>query len=686
MKKNILFSLLASLMLLTGCYDDGVHGDSYYVFGGKTIGSELDANPNYSKFDSILTMAGTKSLLNTYGTYTCLAPTNAAIDDYIAQYYPGMALSQLDDSVITAIAESHILEQQYLTSDLSTGYLSSKNMYKRNVQVDISKIFDEQEGDSVTIYLFNGKSKIIAANDTVSNGVLHGIDHVLEQSNFALPDYMRSLAQANGFTLFMEALEATKLTDLMRDSKDESEEMKEALAACKSKYAESTGYTFKTPSERKLGYTVFVEKDDLFKGIYDPNQSVKPIYTGDALADLKSLFNYAKRIYDAVFPEDAGKYDDDYTNPKNPLYRYMAYHVLNRNLAYNKLVGGTKECPEWNVNEGGDFVEYYETMAGDLMRLQMVSAAGNGIYINRCRRSGNVMDGAMVLSTGGLSTENGNFQFLNAPIAFSQNVVNMLSTERIRIDSGSLLPELDNNSIHYDDDKNLKEWHFPSNYFSGIICDDKTDPAYVRWEHRWDNRNPSLLDYHSDVMYFYGQYDVTFRLPALPAGQYEIRIGHEANKFMGISQIYFGYDPKNMSPVGIPVNMSQTGADPEIGMLLDSQLEDDSSPTWNSDRYDGTKTLISDDDRRMRNMGFMKGPKAMYRVKSGDHTTREASAVNDRYYFRRIITTEKLQNRPFYLRFRKVDSNTAENMRLNIDFFEICPRSVYNGAEKEDRY
>ena len=81
MKKNILFSLLASLMLLTGCYDDGVHGDSYYVFGGKTIGSELDANPNYSKFDSILTMAGTKSLLNTYGTYTCLAPTNAAIDD-----------------------------------------------------------------------------------------------------------------------------------------------------------------------------------------------------------------------------------------------------------------------------------------------------------------------------------------------------------------------------------------------------------------------------------------------------------------------------------------------------------------------------------------------------------------------------------------------------------------------------
>ena len=155
---------------------------------------------------------------------------------------------------------------------------------------------------------------------------------------------------------------------------------------------------------------------------------------------------------------------------------------------------------------------------------------------------------------------------------------------------------------------------------------------------------------------------------------------------MGISQIYFGYDTKAMSPVGIPVNMNQVGTDAEIGMKLDSQLEDDTSPTWSSDRYDGKKTLVSDDDRRMRNMGFMKGPKAMYRVKAGDHTTREKSAVEDNYYFRRIITTEKLQHRPFYLRFRKVDSNTASNMRLNIDFFEICPRSVYNGSEKEDRY
>ena len=32
---------------LLGCYDDGVEGDSYYVFQGQTIGDYLDADGKY---------------------------------------------------------------------------------------------------------------------------------------------------------------------------------------------------------------------------------------------------------------------------------------------------------------------------------------------------------------------------------------------------------------------------------------------------------------------------------------------------------------------------------------------------------------------------------------------------------------------------------------------------------------
>lgn len=93
----------------------------------------------------------------------------------------------------------------------------------------------------------------------------------------------------------------------------------------------------------------------------------KPVYTGDLQADLVSLFNYAKDIYDKVYPDDKGVYDDDYTHPKNPLNRFIAYHILDRNASYGDLVCST---PDWSVQEGGDFVEYYETMAGNLLRAQ----------------------------------------------------------------------------------------------------------------------------------------------------------------------------------------------------------------------------------------------------------------------------------------------------------------------------
>lgn len=64
----------------------------------------------------------------------------------------------------------------------------------------------------------------------MSNGVVHTVDHVLEQSSYVLPDYMESLCENQGFTLFMEALKQTHLTDSMLKEADESPEMLSKLA------------------------------------------------------------------------------------------------------------------------------------------------------------------------------------------------------------------------------------------------------------------------------------------------------------------------------------------------------------------------------------------------------------------------------------------------------------------------
>ena len=78
----------------------------------------------------------------------------------------------------------------------------------------------------------------------------------------------------------------------------------------------------------------------------------------------------------------------------------------------------------------------------------------------------------------------------------------------------------------------------------------------------------------------------------------------------------------------------------------------------------------------------MKGPACVYRV-DNDRVSLRAKLVNDWWYIRNIVTTQTLEEKPSYLRLRKVDERTGR--MLNIDFIEIVPKSVYNGAIPEDR-
>ena len=556
--------MMLLVSMLVGCYDDGVEGDSYYVFEGQTIGDYLDADSRYSEFSVILERAGMKGLMYAYGDYTCFAPTNEAVEHYINSYFPGATLETLPDSAVEAVAKSHLIGAKYMTSDFSTGYLQEP-------------------------YTATGQ---------------------------------------------------------------------------------------KVPSARKFGYTVFVEKDDVFKNIYDPQNMGKPVYTGDLVSDMRSLFNYAKSIYDKVYPEDASLYDGDYTHPKNPLNRFMAYHIMDRNAGYSDLVVTTNE---WSVEEGGNITEYYETMAGTLIRLEKV-VPGERIYLNRCvdsRRPSNYMEGIEVSSSGGSSTVNGNFQFIGGVLSYNENVTTMLRTERIRIDTGSLLPELTNNNIRFDPDETMAGWYCPDGYFDDVYYDNQTICYYSRWPQGQDAGHSDLANFKTDNMKFNGEYDVTLRLPAVPAGPYEIRIGYEANGLMSITQIYFGYDRDNMTPTGIPLDMNMVGSDPKVGMIQDAGLFDDINmdPIYNT----GGQTTITENDKAMRNLGYMKGPYAMYRV-NADRVSKGARITNN---LRHIVTTQELNEKPFYLRFRKVDERS--NRILNIDFVEIVPRSVYNGATLEDR-
>lgn len=128
MKRNIYNKVIGCVVLATtllGCYDDGVEGDSYYVFQGQTIGDYLDADGKYGEFSTILERAGMKGLMYAYGDYTCFAPTNEAIDRYVDSNYPGCTLETLPDSAVVALAKSHLIDIRYLTSDFQQAIFRS---------------------------------------------------------------------------------------------------------------------------------------------------------------------------------------------------------------------------------------------------------------------------------------------------------------------------------------------------------------------------------------------------------------------------------------------------------------------------------------------------------------------------------------------------------------------------------
>ena len=86
--KSVTIAVLSLLccplaMTLTSCSDDP-DAENYYTFTGEMVSDYLDNRPEmFSEFVEILHRSGLYGMMATYGTYTCLAPTNEAINEYL---------------------------------------------------------------------------------------------------------------------------------------------------------------------------------------------------------------------------------------------------------------------------------------------------------------------------------------------------------------------------------------------------------------------------------------------------------------------------------------------------------------------------------------------------------------------------------------------------------------------------
>jgi hypothetical protein len=135
-------------------------------------------------------------------------------------------------------------------------------------------------------------------------------------------------------------------------------------------------------------------------------------------------------------------------------------------------------------------------------------------------------------------------------------------------------------------------------------------------------------------------------------------MGYTATSIRAITQFYV--DGK---VTGIPVDLKILADDPRIGWIDDSETEDEGV----------------ENDKTMRNHGYMKGPDSYYMQHGSPITARQHSGA-----IRIIITQKYFDDNDHWIRMKKVDE--LDDREFNHDYFELVPKGVVTSHIPEDRH
>ena len=181
---------------LTSCTED-IDESNLYTFTGETIEDYLsNRSEQFSSFNYILGRIGYDKILSAYGTYTCFAPTNDAVTQYIDSLYAdetnkdlphnGMTargLEGLTDSLCEDIALFHLLNTKVMGVNMGNG-MTIKTLLGRDINTSI---------DSVSGQVVISRAALVTSMDNeLENGVLHELNHVITRSNLLVAGEMES--------------------------------------------------------------------------------------------------------------------------------------------------------------------------------------------------------------------------------------------------------------------------------------------------------------------------------------------------------------------------------------------------------------------------------------------------------------------------------------------------------------
>ncbi len=697
------------LCLAAGCVwncTESIDTSARYVFKEETIMSYLEKHPAYSSYVDVLRKVNiskrsdskVSQLLSARGVYTVFAPNNEAIQKYLEDLVEEELIPEASwdafpsehkaDSIRKVIVFNSIidggdeLDAFFYTSnfpeDKDEFILGTLNDKKLSVRKPANKPDSIYINDDCPV---NVKERDILA----INGIIHQMEKVIAPKDITAASYIQQCLdeKRDGFYACFRVIQACGLFDTLSKVRDEKyEELYQTgqipdLIGMQVSYGFAEGEIGYAPKHRLYGFTIFAEPDDFWR-----EQGIDP-------ADPDLLKKLTQWILDNHQYSDDDKFttDNNYESEDNLLNQWITYHILPMRIPKGKLVFHVNEYG-YNQNRPNVYAipvyEYYTTLGKRRLFKLIESKASNGVYINRFpitdngRRGTGEEIGCDEKKVGSLvDTDsplailsdmiNCNIYPIDAPISYNDEVRDNLQRERIRFDGMSLFPEAMNNDIRLKkaSEERYKHVFIPNtvrhyNYFENMQQNALMNFVYYNaWNDDWCNL-------HRDEMKAVGRFEVMFKLPPVPRrGTYEVRYKVLANGKRGVAQVYFGSDPEKLPVAGIPLDLTMDCRNDVTARLVGWERDTE------DDDYD------AEVDKKMRNNGYMKGPKS---INSNDGTERD---YNDRENIRHIFVRQTLDpNETYYIKLKSVLEE--ERKEFYMDFIEYCAKEIYDNPEKPE--
>lgn len=647
-------------LTLFSCLDEQAP-ECYYTFTGQTVADYLEDSPEmFSDFITILKRAEIWGELDTYGEYTCFAPTNDAIAAYLQQKQLS-SLDELTKADCDTLTWTHLIKYTFYMVDQAEGSLPSVNMNDRFLALSYDSVVME-DGRYRLRYCINKNAHIISLDDTVQNGVVQVVDSVIRVAG----DYIYDVIQLNhDISIFATALNKVGLEDSLKEWKDETYHISsDSVDQGISGWGGGTEYHVNYWGSRKTNFTVFVE----------PNSVLEKHRIGDWI----ELRDYAKSVYDPNREDSLnGRWIDDETDPlgyrnrQHPLNKFISYHILPFAVPTSADFNPRNDIIESRcIKEYIDPEDYFEAyLPHSIMRIStVVDGANAGVYINRRGIGSDKQEfegvenyrGVKIIGADGMrgiDNEgcNGYYHYIDDILVYSDFIRKDVLNRRLRIDCCTLSPDFMTSGARQLSKGMNVGFKQPKNFHS--YNDD-----YIMWVRSAVTTNWS---YQGDGLDFYGGFfDLYMKLPPVPFdGTWEFRLSYRGFENCGVVQNFIGDSPYNLQPCGIPTDL-RLGADtnPNIGWRADATLSDE-----------GGDEAILALDKSMHNRGYMKGPDSHT---NGTDAFRDLSTMA-----RRIVVTQYFYaDKDYYLRLKMVDADT-DKPEMNFDYMEWCPKSVYDNNE-----